>query len=206
MAEVLTSWVDPRIETYMSTLQSQFSRSQPFRHVVVPHFLLDLQAEALLKELLHEEFVHKESDLFSLSQTADFSSSTSELLQRFYFFAHSKEFASFMQRLTGLAVKPGALDLAGSLYASGDYLLCHDDQVEDRKLAYILYLSKGFEKKDGAELVLFNNAQGRPSTIAHAYPPLWNSLMVFEVSPVSFHMVAENCSSKNRYAIGGWLH
>ncbi len=160
----------------------------------------------MLAALKEEKFTYKNSDLFSLNQTADFSSVRNELLKSFYAFASSKEFALLMKEITGLDVKPGALDLAGSLYLSGDYLLCHDDQVEDRKIAYVLYLSEGFTQRDGAEFVVFNNKSGRPTTRAHAYPPEWNSLMLFEVSPLSYHMVGENTSLKKRYAIGGWLH
>lgn len=208
MANLLSSWINSRWldETGIEQFKKRFSGALPYSHGILTDFLREDTIVALFTALTKEAFIHKECDLFSLSQTADFSNSDNELLKKFYLFASSKEFASFMQRLTGLTMIPGALDLAGSLYASGDYLLCHDDRVEDRKIAYVLYLSKDFEKKDGAEFVVFNHQKKRPTTIAYTYPPLWNSLMVFEVSPVSFHMVAENLSSKKRYAIGGWLH
>lgn len=32
------------------------------------------------------------------------------------------------------------IDLAGQIYSPGDYLLCHDDQLEGRKVAFICYL------------------------------------------------------------------
>ena len=111
-----------------------------------------------------------------------------------------------MHQITGLKVGVGALDLAGSLYKSADYLLCHDDQVEDRKIAYILYLSKKFEEKDGARFILFNEKDGKPFKEDKKYIPEWNSLMIFQVSNVSFHAVEENFSDNDRFAIGGWLH
>lgn len=205
---MLSSWISsPYLDAaFADTLRASFSRGKPYPHLVLKDFLIPQKADLLLKALKDEEFMHKDSDLFSLSQTVDLSDSSSEILKSFYLFARSKEFAIFMQGLTGLTVKPSALDLAGSLYEPGDYLLCHDDQVEDRKIAYVLYLSKNFTDKDGARFVLFNNSKGKPTTVAEQYIPEWNSLMLFEVSPLSFHMVEENCSSKNRYAIGGWLH
>lgn len=205
---LLTTWISSRYLTngFIEGLREAFANGAPYPHLVLEEFLLPERAELLLKALQKEEFMHKDSDLFSLSQTHDFSDSKSELVKSFYLFARSKEFCDFMRKLTGLALTPSALDLAGSLYESGDYLLCHDDQVEDRKIAYILYLSKEFSEKDGARFVLFNNARGKPTTVAKQYVPVWNSLMLFAVSPLSFHMVEENCSSKDRYAIGGWLH
>lgn len=204
MNGILEEWVNPSILALTS--HRSFASARPFPHALLRDFLIDSQAERLLAALKEEEFVHKESDLFSLSQTGDLVTSNHPTIRSFYLLVRSQEFAEFMQRLTGISVKPGVLDFAGSLYESGDYLLCHDDQVEDRKIAYILYLSKHFEKKDGAEFVLFNNNKGVPSEVAVSYPPLWNSFLFFEVSPLSFHMVGENCSSKKRYAIGGWLH
>lgn len=203
---LLSSWISSDIDNSLRNFNGSFSKGQPFPHVVVPNFLQEEKAEELLKALRKEKFEHKESDLFSFNQTKDFDSVQNDVLKQFYLFAASSEFSNFMQDLTGITVKKGALDLAGSLYKGGDYLLCHDDQVEDRKIAYILYLSKDFTQKDGARFVLFNNKNGKPHTEAKAYIPAWNSLLVFEVSDLSFHSVEENCSDKDRYAIGGWLH
>ena len=206
--DVLSTWINPLWldGKQRARFQKSFSGRKPYSHGVLPSFLIESKARALLAALKEETFTYKNSDLFSLNQTADFSSVKNELLRSFYVLASSKEFAVFMHEITGLEVKPGALDLAGSLYLSGDYLLCHDDQVEDRKIAYVLYLSEGFGERDGAEFIVFNNEHKRPTTIAHVYPPEWNTLMLFEVGPLSYHMVGENCSSKKRYAIGGWLH
>ncbi len=205
---LLKTWIENSYlnEEGISKLRRSFVSSKPFKHLHISQFLKEDKCVALLKALKTEEFVHKESDLFSLNQTADLEESRNELLKSFYLLVRSKEFAQWMQSITGLAVKASALDLAGSLYRSTDYLLCHDDQLEDRKIAYILYLSKDFEEKDGARFILFNSTRYGPTTVAHAYPPEWNSLLFFEVSPVSFHMVEENKSKKDRYAIGGWLH
>lgn len=203
----LSSWINPLYSTpeALHTFHTPFKRNTPFPHIVLPNFLLESRAEDLLRALKKEAFTHKESDLFSFNQTADFSSTQSSPLKLFYSLAASPAFAQTMNSLTGLSVLPGAVDLAGSLYEGGDYLLCHDDQVEDRKIAYILYLSHDFSERDGARFVLFNNARGKPTTEARSYLPVWNSLMIFAVNSLSFHAVEENCSSKKRYAIGGWL-
>lgn len=202
----LGEWINPDVLVQIDALRNKFKNGEPFPHVVVKNFLQEKKAVVLLEALRKEKFTHKESDLFSLNQTVDLHSTKSEMLKSFHLCAASEEFAELMSQITGLKVDAGALDLAGSLYKGGDYLLCHDDQVEDRKIAYILYLSKSFLQRDGAKLVLFNNKNGKPTTEAAAFVPEWNSLMAFEVSKISFHSVEENMSSKDRYAIGGWLH
>lgn len=201
---LLSTWVHPAV--LKNSYLSSFKRGKPFSHVVIEDFFIETQAEKLLAALRAEPFFEKDADLFHFFQTNDLTSSKNKIIREFALLVESKEFSNFIVSLTGIKVKPGALDLAGSLYKPGDYLLCHDDQVEDRKIAYILYLSKGFTEKDGARFVLFNNKNGKPTTIAQSHMPHWNSLMLFEVSPLSFHMVEENLGVKDRYAIGGWLH
>lgn len=204
--DILSSWISKGTLAEISQYRKQFDRAAPFPHIVVPNFLDQTRANELAKALKSQTFIHKESDLFSLNQTGDFSTSKNPSLKGFYALASSKEFADFMQQLTGIKVKAGALDLAGSLYKPGNYLLCHDDQVEDRKIAYILYLSKDFTSTDGARFMLFNQKDGEPNALAESHIPLFNHLMVFQVSRISFHAVEENISKKDRYAIGGWLH
>ncbi len=203
---MIGSWINPDVLKNAEDMHSSFVRAKPFPHIVIKDFLQEEKAESLLKSLRKTKFEHKESDLFSLSQSVDFVDSQDETFKSFYLLVSSKEFASFMKQLTWFDVKSGALDLAGSLYQSGDYLLCHDDQVEDRKIAYVLYLSRGFTENDGARFILFDDNKGKPGKEVEHYLPQWNSLMVFEVSNVSFHAVEENFSDKDRYAIGGWLH
>lgn len=202
----LSEWINPSHLDSRLILNKRFSEGKPFPHIVIKDFLSEDKAEELFNALQKERFTHKESDLFSLKQTVDLDSARQEALKKFYLFAASESFAEFMQSVTGISVEAGALDLAGSLYQGGDYLLCHDDQVEDRKIAYILYLSKDFTSKDGGKFILFNHKNGKPFQEVESHVPLWNHLMIFEVSNVSFHAVEENCSKKDRYAIGGWLH
>lgn len=203
---MLDSWINPEIIEHLKYLKKSFVSAQPFPHITLKGFLLEEKAEALARELMKEQFSEKDADLFHFFQTNDLTESKNKVIREFAALVESKEFAEFMRELTGLKVKAGALDLAGSCYKSGDYLLCHDDQVEDRKIAYVLYLSKGFTEKDGARFVLFGNKNGKPTNEVQKIVPSWNSLMLFEVSPLSFHMVEENLSKKDRYAIGGWLH
>jgi Rps23 Pro-64 3,4-dihydroxylase Tpa1-like proline 4-hydroxylase len=206
MPDLLSSWLSENSLNNVSMYKGAFVAAKPFKHIIIDNFLDEKKASALFSALKKEPFHHRESDLFSLNQTNDLETSTNELLKSFYLTVGSEEFAQWMASVTGIRVKPGALDLAGSLYQSGDYLLCHDDQLEDRRIAYILYLSKDFEEKDGARFVIFDSRNKKPATAAAHYLPTWNSLMIFEVSAVSFHMVEENLSKKDRYAIGGWLH
>ncbi|KAH9383044.1 hypothetical protein HPB48_023766 [Haemaphysalis longicornis] len=89
-----------------------------------------------------------------------------------------------------------------------DVLLCHDDELEGRRIAFILYLTHGWMLEDGGTLDLFDvDSNGQPRDIIHSLVPRCNGFAFFEVSPVSFHQVAEVLSEdKVRLSVGGWFH
>jgi len=90
-----------------------------------------------------------------------------------------------------------------------DVLLCHDDELEGRRIAYILYLvDENWEKSDGGSLDLFSvNSDNQPTSIVSSVIPQWNSFAFFAVTPSSFHQVAEVMTkSKCRLSVSGWFH
>lgn len=79
-----------------------------------------------------------------------------------------------------------------SLYSNTDYLLVHDDQRDDRKVAFILYLTDNFEwsECDGGRLMLLNkDAQGQPQEIVRSILPANNQFIFFPVTNDSYHQV-----------------
>ena len=96
------------------------------------------------------------------------------------------------------------IDMHAHLYGQGDYLLFHDDVVEKRKIAYILYLSKGFSVKDGGRLELYNVEN--PLKPQKSIIPDFNSFLCFKVSRKSLHAVEEIKTRKQRVTIGGWFY
>lgn len=75
------------------------------------------------------------------------------------------------------------VDIAGQVYEKGGHLLCHDDELEGRVLAFILYLvDPEWTEEDGGALELFDvDENGQPSRIANKIVPMWNTLAFFEV-------------------------
>ena len=64
--------------------------------------------------------------------------------------------------------------MAGTLYVDTDYLLCHDDQLEGRKIAYLFYLSD-MKETDGGSLNLFASKNRVPTTIERKIIPKFNT-------------------------------
>ncbi len=198
--------ISPRLlnEQVLKQLNARFLAAKPFQHLQIKNFLLPNIANSLLKEIKKEIFFEKESDLFSFRQTHDLHFSKSKILKNFNTSLLSWNFFNFISKLANQKFS-GVLDMSATLYGSSSFLLCHDDKLDGRKIAYLIYLSKDFAKSDGGSFVLYNSKKYRPTTPAKSYLPEWNSLLIFKVSKISFHEVEENYSKKPRYAIGGWL-
>ncbi len=204
---MLEEWVLPQYlnRKKQNDLNEKFHRSPPFPHLVLPNFFHPEKAEALLTALSNESFERKKADLFQLSQTPDFQISSQPLLREFRVFLASPEFIQFMSSITGKKLNVGTIDISGSLYEDGDFLLCHDDRVEGRKIAFFLYLSD-LDKRDGGVLSLFESTRGMPTCVGQTITPQFNTFAFFLVSPKSFHQVDEIITNTQRIAISGWFH
>jgi Rps23 Pro-64 3,4-dihydroxylase Tpa1-like proline 4-hydroxylase len=203
---MINDWVSKRYldEKLNIKLRNDFTGSKPFSNLVLDGFFDNFQLKNVFQALLKEQFERKEADLFDLCQTQDFETSESEVLQEFRTALKSKEFISFMESITGLKLKAGKISIAGSLYEDGDYLLCHDDQLEGRKIAFLIYFSD-LDVKNSGSLDLFSSLKGKPIEIAKSIQPKFNRFTFFEVSETSFHQVRE-VIGKQRFAIGGWFY
>lgn len=86
-----------------------------------------------------------------------------------------------------------------------DYLLCHDDELERRRIAFIIYLvpDNWDGSKDGGCLDMFesgpapglqctkeNPGDYHPWRVVRSLPPQRNCLAFFEVCSKSFHQVS----------------
>jgi len=186
-------------------LQRRFQKARPFEHLALPNFFVEEKIADVLIALSSESFERKESDLFACSQTKDLASSQSKTLVAFRAFLCSDEFTSYLESLTGVDIKAGVIDMAGTIYGDTDHLLCHDDKLEGRSIAYMIYFTS-LKKKDGGALCLYESRNGRPTRIVKRIMPQANMFAFFKVAPVSFHQVDEVLQDVQRIAISGWFH
>ncbi|NWI15360.1 OGFD1 hydroxylase, partial [Crypturellus soui] len=124
------------------------------------------------------------------------------------------EFRAWLSDVTQIPLEP-TVDLSCAQYKYTDVLLCHDDELEGRRIAFILYLVPPWEKSDGGTLDLYSTDEHfQPQQIVKSLVPSWNTLAFFEVSPVSFHQ-ARTCilfvsevlsEEKCRLSVSGWFH
>ncbi|NWU95243.1 OGFD1 hydroxylase, partial [Upupa epops] len=179
----------------------------PFRHGVIPAFLAQPTfAEALRDELLGLVFSGRRNDLLSLRQSGELSGRREPHIAALRQ-ALCQELRAWLAAVTQIELEQ-TIDMSCAKYEYTDVLLCHDDELEGRRIAFILYLVPPWEKCDGGTLDLYSTDEHfQPQQIVTTLVPSWNTLVFFEVSPVSFHQVSEVLSEeKCRLSVSGWFH
>ncbi|KAH9414187.1 Prolyl 3-hydroxylase ogfod1, partial [Dermatophagoides pteronyssinus] len=192
--------------------------NKPFKVVQFHNFIENDQL--ILPQILHAAntipLQRRSNDLYSLQQSRDLKNYPS--LKNIVEFFQIKV-KSFLENLTGLQLNNNVA-LTFSKYEQNDYLLCHDDQLEQRKIAFILYLvDEQWSDVDGGQLELFatestpssskdeQQYDQQPSEIAARLIPKSNTLAFFEVNRSSFHQVGEILTDRSpRWSLNGWFH
>uniref|UniRef100_V9KLK0 Prolyl 3-hydroxylase OGFOD1 n=1 Tax=Callorhinchus milii TaxID=7868 RepID=V9KLK0_CALMI len=179
----------------------------PFPHCVIPNFIQSQPfLDGLHNELLQQRFQEKSNDLYKFQQSGDLKESKEHHivgLRNVLF----EDFRRWLTDITEVKLE-NTVDLSCAMYEYTDVLLCHDDELEGRRFAFILYLVPEWETCDGGTLDLYDvDEHYQPRQIVKSLTPSWNTLVFFEVSPVSYHQVSEVVSEgKCRLSVSGWFH
>ncbi|GAB5029521.1 hsp90 chloroplast targeted [Nannochloropsis oceanica] len=212
--------------THVTALRQAYLQALGYPHCVVqdvldPSFFRDLREEMVGS--LSATF--KETDLYKLYQTGDLAnldtndpditdrlSNLLALRQAIY----SQTFRAFVRKITGCQPLTDRTDCSSNLYAQGCHLLCHDDVIGTRCIAYIIYLTdpeETWEEMDGGALEIYPPSEpgklGVPAVApVKSYLPLPNTMAFFAVLPgQSFHAVEEVYKDgKMRLSVSGWYH
>ncbi|XP_078354565.1 prolyl 3-hydroxylase OGFOD1-like isoform X2 [Oculina patagonica] len=186
-----------------------FIHTAPFKCCFLPNFISDEEfLKRLEKDLLQLKFFEKSNDLYKFQQSDDLKKSSKTNIAALRNVLYN-DFRTWLHEMTGFTDLTDQVDMSCAKYGHTDVLLCHDDELEGRRIAYIFYLvPPDWEDKDGGTLDLFCiDEHGQPGQITTSLVPQRNSLVFFEVTPVSFHQVSEVLSlNKTRLSISGWFH
>ncbi|RWS24061.1 prolyl 3-hydroxylase OGFOD1-like protein [Leptotrombidium deliense] len=163
--------------------------------------------QSLRKELMEDVDYHlKNNDLYSFRQSDDFKNisfpNTTAIRSCLL-----NEARKFLSHVTSIELFDDIIDITASKYEYNDVLLCHDDQLEGRRIAFILYLTPDWSESDGGLLNIFDHDDNKqPTKVIKSIVPEWNTFVCFEVTPVSFHTVSEVFSKeKCRLTVNGWF-
>uniref|UniRef100_A0A673VE88 2-oxoglutarate and iron dependent oxygenase domain containing 1 n=1 Tax=Suricata suricatta TaxID=37032 RepID=A0A673VE88_SURSU len=160
---------------------------EPFLHCTIPNFIQSQTfLEGLQKELLNLDFHEKYNDLYKFQQSDDLKKRREPhicALRKVLF----EGFRTWLADISKIDLE-STIDMSCAKYEFSDALLCHDDELEGRRIAFILYLVPPWDRSLGGTLDLYNvDEHFQPKQIVKSLIPSWNTLVFFEVSPVSFH-------------------
>ena len=204
-----------------SALCDALSRRQPFEDkesgvsiisqiypVIVLNQLLESSYCHSLKKNLSSnvQYHHKYNDLYDFYQSKD--------LNSYPFIQQLRDLLlgpvrSLIQGIINRPLSSSHLDLSSQRYSNGHYLLSHDDRLDTRRVAFVLYLvDEHWNENDGGSLDFFpTDWRNEP---IHKSPqrfyPIDNTLVFFEVTSISHHQVSQVTSSHDRISISGWFH
>lgn len=181
--------------------------TKPFRVCKISNFLRSKQIMDQVKtELLDVKCRRNVVDLYQFEQTSDLGVSAKRCIKMLYK-TFQRHLTLWMKRNMKVTLNR-KVSMSSSSYYDTDYLLCHDDHLEDRKIAFILYLTDEWSVEDGGALQLLDTDEyGSPRDVVKSLVPEYNSCVFFEVLDNSFHQVAEITSHvKCRWSINGWFH
>lgn len=198
------------------TLESHFSlesleKVSDCNLVILRNVFKEECARSLADEVTNLRFTYSNNDLHSMSQTDDFSNldDLPKFCSQFLQFLHTSALGSVLSESFGLD-KVSRITTTASLYKQNDYLLCHDDQVGDRSVAFIFYLTENWESSDGGQLKFFSYDKFKNEPLVDSYRkilvPEFNAMALFLVNDSSFHEVEQVFGTKPRISINGWFH
>ncbi|KAL3993641.1 Oxoglutarate and iron-dependent oxygenase degradation C-term family protein [Acanthocheilonema viteae] len=194
---------------FRKTLSGRSQFSKPFPHFCLPGFFTSKEFVADLRsELKMVRYDRKESDLYSLNQTVDLSNFDAIKFPSLTKFRDlfKTDVLHWLRNVSGVDLN-AEVAISSSNYNYTDLLLPHDDQCEGRKFAFTLYLTPNWKETDGGQLLLYDcDDNNNPISVAQIMNPTENMLIIFEVSPRSWHMVTEVLSQKERLSLHGWFH
>ncbi|XP_003970033.2 prolyl 3-hydroxylase OGFOD1 [Takifugu rubripes] len=180
---------------------------QPFPHCIIRNFLnSDTFIDNLQSDLMGLNFHEKSNDLYKFKQSDDLRKRTEPHIAGLRAALFGR-FRCWLGDVLGVQLE-STVDISCARYEYTDVLLCHDDELEGRRVAFILYLVPPWQSRDGGTLDLYStDSDLQPQSIAKSLVPSLNTLVLFEVSPVSFHQVAEVLTKdKCRLSLSGWFH
>ena len=227
-ASKLGKWIQPQHldEENLARYRDSFAR-HPAQLVVVESFLLEEVAERISRFLQGEALFQREHGLYSIEgavpqevwESAEdddrlFRLSRLEGISPEHLMSpnavtylrlrqslQQPEFREFFEALTGLEF--GSSDDFGVHSMSvGDFLRAHSDDLRNRSIAFVMYLSPGWSPSYGGNLQMVDQTGGESRIEA-----TFNSIVVFDVQAENAHQVAPieaAAGDTRRLTIGGW--
>jgi len=177
----------------------------PYPHVIIKDFLDENTLDLVIDALAGLEYDFKESDLFSYWASVELTDIDHPAINILRDDLGDEVWRKKVAEAFSCKML-SSIDMAAYVYGLGDFLLPHDDQVEERIIAYSLHLTPEITEDMGGSLQIFDVDETNSSKIIDSIIPEYNSLIMFEVSKHSWHQVGEILQDIQRLTVTGWYH
>ncbi|CAD5219780.1 unnamed protein product [Bursaphelenchus okinawaensis] len=186
------------------------NKNEPFAHYYFEDFIENVEdLDLLQKELDAASWNRKENDLYSLNQTSDLKLFDPDKFSNLCSFRNylKTDLKNYLADVTRFELNDNVA-VTGSKYCRTDTLLPHDDSLDERAIAFVLYLSDDFTAKDGGDLIIYKSDPkiNRPVEEYKRIIPKKNTLLIFPVQTNTWHAVSEVLSDRVRLTVNGWFH
>lgn len=192
----------------INKLHEEYSKnSNPTKNILITDFFKNNIFKKIKKNIEKEDYYLEDHDLYRFLRTEDFKTSTIKEIREIRNYFISEEIIKFLESITKTTLNKNKITIHSLKMSNTHYLLCHNDKVENRKIAFIYYLTE-LKEKDGGKFEFFNSNTKKlpePETIKSIIPKA-NTLNIFEVTETSYHQITEILTDKERITIGGWYY
>lgn len=204
---ILKNMINPKFLKITEELNKTYSNNTPFKNIVIENLFEIRKVQQLNSELRDDYYYQEDHDLYQFLRTVDFEDiQENEIIQEFRRFILSEEFVQFIEKVTNEKIERGIVELHSLKLLDTNYLLCHDDEVENRKIAFILYLTTT-SKEEGGKLEFFDvDSSNLPNKVSKTIVPKINQFVMFKVSDKSYHQISEFIGDGERKSISGWFY
>ena len=118
-------------------MKATFAAERPFPHALIRNFMDNDFLQRVKDELYEEEFYQKKNDLYDFVQTDDLKNCKKSLISKLRELLLSEPFRNALTSITGIALSSLVIDTFGAIYQKGSHLLCHDDELDQRRYLLI---------------------------------------------------------------------
>ncbi|KAM4630071.1 prolyl 3-hydroxylase OGFOD1 isoform 2-T2 [Polymixia lowei] len=168
----------------------------PFPHCIIQNFISsETFTENLQRELLDLNFHEKSNDLYKFKQSDDLRKRTEPHISGLRAALFGR-FRSWLGDVLDVDLEP-TVDISCAKYQYTDVLLCHDDELEGRRIAFILYLVPPWQSSDGGTLDLYTTDESKRRSSRD--DRLRARSVVLQVAEV---LSEDKC----RLSLSGWFH
>lgn len=131
--------------------------NEPFKVCWIQNFIQDEQyLDDLINFIENTVYELRNTDMFTYHQIEDEIFMSNPLVQRL---ATSlvQNVIPFLSKVVGKKLNKEKVTISASKYTYTNHLLCHDDMSGDRRIAFIIYLNKKWDKSWGGTLDLYRS-------------------------------------------------